>query len=503
MLRYFLLGVLAGELFILAIIFALPERTESTAAPPILPPRIIASAYALAVEEIAAPFDHGSGGAIDAVDDRILLATRRGTFHVYKAGEEARFDPLDLPLPFSEAEIDDTLHRENIGLRDVIARPDGDWVDVYISFTTYRPGLDCVVMRVATARLGRDDFTLAGPQEWRRFFESNQCVDATAQGYTHEAGGALDFSVDGRLLLAIGSFGMDGAAGKNEERRPQDPDSDIGKVVAIDLTSGVKELVSMGHRNIDGLIVSSTGDIWTVEHGPRGGDELNLIEQGRNYGWPEESYGFGYWSFSLVTDETPGDHAKHSRPFLAWVPSPAVTDIEQISGDEFPRWRDDLLVASLKAGRLDRLRIREGRVVVDEPIWLGARVRDLAIGGEGAIYVKLDTENVVLRLSDANNGSMASDLGFCVGCHSVSPTDAGAGDMTGPPLYGVVGRPVAGADGFSYSSALRDAGGAWTRERLIEFLMDPSAFAPGTTMPSEKLLRAEAEGIVDLLATMK
>lgn len=492
-------GAIIGQLIILGILYLTPGTPAPIVRQPAFPSQIVASTYAIGVSEIAAPFDPGNGGAIEAVDGRLLLGTRLGTFHWLDTARGVGFDPLPIAAPFDAEAIRNSPQPARTGLRDLIARKNGAQIDLTVSFTTYEPDRDCFIMRVASTQLHAADLTQAEPKSWRRIYEANRCVASTTSGLIHEAGGALGVARDGRLMLTIGPFGLDGNSAQPAPFEPQVPTSDLGKVIAIDPSTGEREIVSMGHRNADGLVVSSAGDIWTVEHGPRGGDELNLVRPGDNFGWPYESYGADYGGFSLATDDTPGDHARFKKPVMAWVPSLAVTDIEQLKGDEFPQWRGDLIVASLRAGQLNRLRTSEGRVVVDEAIRLGARIRDIAIDDDGEIYAKLDTLPIVLRLSNASGGTEAAGLDFCVSCHAISPSDAGE-DKAGPTLHGVVGRPIGGVEGYEYSLALQRKEGVWTEENLIRFLLDPSGFAPGTSMPGATLQKWEAEKIARILA---
>ena len=246
-------------------------------------------------------------------------------------------------------------------------------------------------------------------------------------------------------------------------------------------------MLSLGHRNPQGLAVARDGRIWESEHGPQGGDEVNLIAQGANYGWPLVTYGVEYGSTAWPLDPEGRDHGEFQEPALAFVPSVATSALIELQGDEFPRWDGDLLLASLRAETLYRLRLRGDRVIYAEPIRLGRRIRDLAQMPDGRVVAWTDS-GVLTELARAT-GAGDAFAALCAGCHAPA-----FGEPAGPSLAGVVGRDVASVPGFDYSEALRALEGAWTPEALDAFLRDPQAYAPGTTMdlpPLDDAARAE------------
>ena len=147
---------------------------------------------------------------------------------------------------------------------------------------------------------------------------------------------------------------------------------------------------SYGHRNPQGLSQHPvTGELWDAEHGPRGGDELNRVERGRNYGWPVITYGMNY-DGTPMTELTAKEGME--QPVLYWTPSIAVCAIDFYSGDRFPRWKNDLLVSSLASEDLRRLRIENGRVTKQEVLFKGiGRIRDVVAGPDGLVYLAMNT----------------------------------------------------------------------------------------------------------------
>ncbi len=157
---------------------------------------------------------------------------------------------------------------------------------------------------------------------------------------------------------------------------------------------------SLGHRNIQSAAIHpETGALWIAEHGPRGGDELNLIEAGANYGWPLVSYGLNYDGSPVGEGQSGGEGFVEPRYY--WDPVIAPGGMTFYDGDAFPEWRGDLLIAGLVAGAIVRLDM-EGDAVVGEERLLTrqGRIRDVAIDAEGAVLAVTDNRNgALLRLT--------------------------------------------------------------------------------------------------------
>jgi glucose/arabinose dehydrogenase len=162
--------------------------------------------------------------------------------------------------------------------------------------------------------------------------------------------------------------------------------------------NAVKSIYSFGNRNAQGLAIHpETGEVWETEHGPMGGDELNIIESGVNYGWPVITYGRNY-NGTIITDLVKKDGME--QPILYWKPSIAVCGLDFYNGDLFPKWKNRLLVGALRYEEVQLLEIHENRVIHQQTIIKNAgRVRDVAAGPDGAIYVVLNSPGDVLRLT--------------------------------------------------------------------------------------------------------
>ncbi|MFK8162385.1 MAG: PQQ-dependent sugar dehydrogenase [Lewinella sp.] len=206
---------------------------------------------------------------------------------------------------------------------------------------------------------------------------------------------------DGHLYFTIGDRG-------NRDENPQDSTRDHGKVYRIAAdgsipadnpfvgTKNAKEAIySFGHRNPQSLVVHpETGAIWETEHGPRGGDEINIIEPGKNYGWPVISYGINY-NGSQFTELNAKDGME--QPLHYWVPSIAPSGMAFITGDKYPGWEGDLVVGSLKFMRLQHVQLDDKNNVVGEQKLINnmGRVRDVRMGPDGYIYASVEGEGIV------------------------------------------------------------------------------------------------------------
>jgi len=164
---------------------------------------------------------------------------------------------------------------------------------------------------------------------------------------------------------------------------------------------------SFGHRNPQGLVFDLTGDLWDTEHGPRGGDELNRIERGANYGWPLVCYGINYSDMPFIVPwaEVAGvgeSTTKITMPADRWLPSIGACGLDVVRGKAFPKWEGDLVAGGLSGANVDRFRVKDGAVVEREELILPGRVRDVVTGPEGHVYIVLNGPDKVIRLTPAN-----------------------------------------------------------------------------------------------------
>lgn len=213
-------------------------------------------------------------------------------------------------------------------------------------------------------------------------------------------GSRIVFDNEGYLYFTIGDRG-------ERDENPQDITRDAGKVFRLNDDGTVPEdnpfinepnakkaIYSYGHRNPQGMVLHpETGEIWTHEHGPRGGDEINIIKKGANYGWPVISYGINY-SGTSFTDKTAQEGME--QPYHYWDPSIAPSGMAFIASDNYPSWKGDLLVGSLKFMYVNKVVLENGKVVKEERLLDGlGRVRSINQGPDGYIYVGIENMGIV------------------------------------------------------------------------------------------------------------
>jgi aldose sugar dehydrogenase len=218
-------------------------------------------------------------------------------------------------------------------------------------------------------------------------------------------GGRLQFLPDGTLLLTLGDGGL-------HRDEAQNLGNHLGSVIRLNDDGTVPfdnpfasargaqpEIYSYGHRNVQGITINpQTGSVWAHEHGARGGDEINILEAGNNYGWPLITYGINY-NGTPVSDATHGEGLE--QPIWFWDPSIAPSGLTVYSGDGFANWQGDAFVGALAGSMLVRLEVEGDRIISREELLVerGERIRDVATGPDGNLYLLTDDlEGAVLRL---------------------------------------------------------------------------------------------------------
>jgi glucose/arabinose dehydrogenase len=233
-------------------------------------------------------------------------------------------------------------------------------------------------------------------------------ADAWSTGGPLHFGSKLAFAPDGTLFMSVGE--------RNDRTRAQDTTHHAGKILRLRDDGTVPpdnplvnragfrpEIYSYGHRNPQGLAVHPvTGQLWETEHGPQGGDELNLIQPGRNYGWPIVTFGREY-SGDLITNET--FRAGMEPPVTVWVPSIALSGMAFYTGDRLPGWKGDLFAGGLAGFQVHRIVFAAGGPRGREPLLteLKVRIRDVRQGPDGYLYLATDANpnGAILRIEPA------------------------------------------------------------------------------------------------------
>ncbi|RMC37730.1 PQQ-dependent sugar dehydrogenase [Paracoccus alkanivorans] len=287
--------------------------------------------------------------------------------------------------------------RDQGGLLDVAIADDFSATrQIWLSFSQPREG-GRTATAVATGSLSADG---AAIEDAEVIWQQEPAWDSTKH-----YGSRLVFDGQGGLFVTTGERSVDDA-----RVHAQNVATTLGKVVRIDPQSGapmgqpgvegaLPEIWSWGHRNIQGADMGPDGALWTVEHGPRGGDELNRPQPGRNYGWPRVTYGVEY------SGEPVGDGVTQmegtEQPAYYWDPVIAPGGMSFYDGAMFPDWQGDLLIGGLQAGALVRLELSDGRVTGEARHLQGiGRIRDVEVAEDGSIMLLTDQdEGALVRIT--------------------------------------------------------------------------------------------------------
>jgi glucose/arabinose dehydrogenase len=320
-------------------------------------------------------------------DGRMLVTERPGRLRIV-----AQDGAVSAPV----SGVPEVQARGQGGLLDVVLGPSFA-SDRTVFFSFAQPTADGARTAVARARLDAQALRLT---DVKVIFAQNE-----APAGNNHWGSRLAFGRDGNLFVTLGDR-------FNHRERAQALSSHLGKVVRIrpdgtvppdnpfvGRAGALPEIWSFGHRNVQGAALHpDTGVLWTTEHGPQGGDEVNAVLAGRNYGWPEITYGREYVTGTKIGEGTERDDVEPPR--LQWTPSIAPSGACFYTGDAYPQWRGNLFVGALKYRLLVRLEVRDGKVVREERLLtgLGKRIRDVRQGPDGKLYLLDDSDGRILRL---------------------------------------------------------------------------------------------------------
>ena len=311
-----------------------------------------------------------------------LITERPGRLRILRQGKL---------LPQAVEGIPKVFHSGQGGLLEVMPHPNfASNRLLYVSYS--KPGATDSDSRTALIR---------GRFENDRLTQVQEIFDAVSKGRGHYSG-KIAFDKNGHLFLSLGDRQVP-PEGNLEAHPAQDLSNHHGKIVRlhddgrvpadnpfVNRAGARPEIWSYGHRNVQGLAIHpETGDLWADEHGPQGGDEFNLIQPGKNYGWPVIGYGVNYQTGLAIHS---GTHRQGmEQPIRVWVPSIGISGLMIYNGDRFPQWRGNLFIGGMAGQQLSRLTLNGQRVINEETLVpQRGRIRDIRQGPDGYIYLVTD-----------------------------------------------------------------------------------------------------------------
>lgn len=384
-------GSLSDDQINSLVAFLLEEEKKAGISKPPTPEMIETQDYKIKVEVFADSLE--IPWSIDFLDESIALITERpGRLRMVQNGKL---------MPGSLQGTPEVLHEGQGGLMDVAVDPKFDENGyIYLSYShvlndegegNRPPAMTRIVRGQIMGNIWTNETVL---------FEAPHDMYRTTR---HHYGSRIVFDKEGFLYFSIGDRGARSDA--QDLSRPNGKIHRIKKNGEIPIDNpfateadAMQSVFAFGNRNPQGLAIHpETDQLWETEHGPFGGDELNLILPGKNYGWPEITYGRNY-NGTIITEETARDGLE--QPNLYWKPSIAVCGLDFYHGELFPKWNNKLMVGALKYEEVKLLHIEDNRVIHEQSIVKNlGRVRDVQTGPDGAVYVVLNNPDKVIRLT--------------------------------------------------------------------------------------------------------
>lgn len=327
-------------------------------------------------------------------DGRMLVTAKQGAMHIIS--EEGEAGPKIEGVP-------KVLSAGQGGLLDVALAPDFKTSGmIFFSFSEQRN--DGNGTSVASAKLVPDDRGGGRLENLKIIFRQMPSYD----GNKH-FGSRIVFGPNKELYVTVGE-----RSDPQPRVQAQDISSGLGKVFRIDMSGkalpdnpfvnrqGARpEIWSLGHRNLQSATLDGKGRLWTVEHGPRGGDELNRPEAGKNYGWPEVTYGIDYSGRPIGKGITAMKETE--QPVYFWDPVIAPSGMAYYDGDAIPEWKNSFLIGGLVAQGIVVVHMDGDKVAYEERVPLGARIRDVKVGPDGAVYAVTEQrgggESTIVKLT--------------------------------------------------------------------------------------------------------
>ncbi len=347
------------------------------------------------------------GGGISPLDDGFILGTRQGVIYHFRWDKEDNLvtEQLAHNVPLNadafEAAVPDAVNTMWFRVADVLVVAEEQRVRLFASHHFWDEKEQCTTARISMMEGSRQEILdTEQSAAWETIFETQPClpIGEGERGNPfagNHIGGRLAIFNNNSFLVSVGDHQYDGW--NKSPSMPQDPSVSYGKVWRVDLDNYEAEIFSIGNRNAQGLwFDKASGKVWSTEHGAQGGDELNLLIAGGNYGWPAVTDGTAYGMRHWPMTRAPEKDEHFLPPVFGWVPSIGISNLVGVQdSSEFPDWQGDLLISSLRDHSIWRIRLREDQVAYAERIDLKTRVRDISMGQDGRIVLWTDEGEII------------------------------------------------------------------------------------------------------------
>ena len=338
-------------------------------------------------------------GAIDQIDNNIIFVDNNAEIYLFDL-ENKFFKKIPSPklnnnknsfIEKYEEELGTVRLRNLFGLRDIFIGKFNGNRNLILSSLEYKNINDCYSLSLFKLNLNSINGDLSN-EKWSKIFTSEPCirVDITPNELfaATSSGGRIVQLDEENLLLTVGDFYSDGVNGPNLS---QNLDNDYGKIFKVNIFTLEKKMFSLGHRNPQGLFITNEKKIFSTEHGPEGGDELNIIYEGKNYGWPFQTFGTDYnskvWPLNKI------DRKKlFNYPLFSWGPKLGISNLIIYNSDYFFEWETNIIISSLVGRKLIRLEYdhESDKIIYIENIDMDHRIRDIIELNDGRLAILTD-----------------------------------------------------------------------------------------------------------------
>ena len=378
--------------------------------------------YSLNLKKFKIPV-YSKYGGIEKINNKIYYLSGDLNFYQLKKNKvNKKYDFISLPIKKIPNNKDKFLEKNNpilgkkawkfFGAKDILIEKFKSFENkvLIISSLNYYEDEDCYDLSVFfTEIINENSFQIS---EWKKIFSSEMCLNINLtkkpKFAAGSAGGRIVKFDEENILLSIGDFYADGV---NGPMLSQDLNNDYGKIFKININNKKHEIYSYGHRNPQGLYIDKNKNIFSTEHGPRGGDEMNLVKVNNNYGWPYATFGTNYKSYNAYAkdinktennlkrtwpiDKTNNTHDDYTKPIFSWGNTFGVSNLIVYENKYFDKWNKNIIVSSLAGKQLARFvyDYDNNSILYLENILINKRIRDI---------ISLENGNIVL-LTDIGN----------------------------------------------------------------------------------------------------